>query len=480
MSFTFKLSHRLAKNFWVVGAAAALFACAGEQSITDPTTPPDTTAATPNQPNQPNQPPAQPPSQPQPTTHVGFFVAPNGSSSADGSMNKPMDLATALSGAGGQIGAGDTIWVRAGTYYAPFRSTVSGQSGKPVVIRAYPGERAIIDGVRTTGDNFVVKGSYTIVWGLEFTNSGGSRSTSVINHDYRANQVINSGPHNKYVNLIVHDNGTGFYGYSNQPDVEIYGSIFYNIGWMAPDRGHGHALYLKSDNGPLVVKDNVVFNQFGFGMHVYTNVGDGLLNNIRLEGNVSFNNGSNSTLGSSGNISNLGVPEAKNLAVISNMTYMGPSMNLSSKNLSLGSGTGLTATNNFVVGASGLTEGSWSGSVVKNGNTVLAASRSSSAPKVFVRPNAYEKGRGNIVVYNFNGQGSVAVDLGNVLSSGDRYEVRNVQNLNGTPVASGTFSGGSVSIPLNGVTPPTPVGLSSPRAPRTGPDFDVFIVVKVG
>jgi hypothetical protein len=99
--------------------------------------------------------------------------------------------------------------------------------------------------------------------------------------------------------------------------------------------------------------------------------------------------------------------------------------------------------------------------------------------KVFVRPNQYEKGRGNIVVYNWAQQGAVSVDVSKVLSMGDRYEVRNVQNLFGTPVASGTYGGGSISIPMTGVTPPRPIG-GSTAGPKTGPYFDAFVVTKVG
>jgi len=38
MKTGFKLSHRLARGFWMVGAAVTLAACAGE-SLTDPTDP---------------------------------------------------------------------------------------------------------------------------------------------------------------------------------------------------------------------------------------------------------------------------------------------------------------------------------------------------------------------------------------------------------------------------------------------------------
>jgi len=98
---------------------------------------------------------------------------------------------------------------------------------------------------------------------------------------------------------------------------------------------------------------------------------------------------------------------------------------------------------------------------------------------VFVRPNSYEKGRANVVVYNWSGAGSVAVDLGTTLAVGDHYEVRNVQDYFGQPVVSGTFDGSPIAIPMIGVNPPAPIGGSPHTAPRTGPDFDVFVVSRI-
>ena len=403
--------------------------------------------------------------------HSGYYVTTGGTTGGDGSASQPWTLSYALGGAGGRVGAGDTVWVRGGTYYAPFRSTLTGTAAAPIVVRAYPGERPIIDGVNATGDNFVVAGSWSVMWGLEFTNTAPSRYTDLINNDYRPNIVINNGPHNKYVNLVIHDGGVAFYNYSAQFDVEIYGSIVYNNGWQAPDRGHGHGMYLKSDVGPIVARDNVIFNQYGYGIHVYTDLGSGLLNNIHLEGNVSFDNGSLSPTGPSANLGNLGQPLANTLGVLDNMTYFAPS--LSGSNVTLGSGDGLTATGNYVVGGAGISEGTWTNATV-TGNTVLSAT--ASAPtRVFVRPNRYELGRANIIVYNPSGQGSVTVDLSGVVPAGVRYEVRNVQDLFGAPVASGT-GGGAVSLPMSGVTPPTPIGMSSSAAPTTGPYFNVFVV----
>src|SRR3954469_11771760 len=94
----------------------------------------------------PNQPPPPPPNQPPPPPVLGgWHVSPNGSSSASGAIDHPWTLSFALSGAGGRIQPGDTVWMHGGTYRGAFVATVAGTSGHPVVIRQYPGERAIID-----------------------------------------------------------------------------------------------------------------------------------------------------------------------------------------------------------------------------------------------------------------------------------------------------------------------------------------------
>ncbi len=410
-----------------------------------------------------------------PVVHAGYYVSPNGSSANDGSMSRPWTLSYALATAGGRIHAGDTVWVRGGTYRGGFRSTLTGLSGAPIVVRQYPGERATVDAAGYTGDQFVVAGAWSVFWGLELMSSEPKRTFSTTSNDARPNLLVNNGSHNKFINLVVHDGGVAFFNYSSRSDVEIYGSIWYNNGWQGPDRGHGHALYIKSDVGPVVARDNVIFNQYGYGIHAYTNTGSGLLNNIWIEGNVSFDNGTLSSSGTSANIGNLGQPPANDLTMLTNLTYMAPG--LTGTNLTLGSGSGLRATGNYVVGGSGITQGTWTNATV-TGNTVLAAGPAARQTAVFVRPNVYERGRATVTVYNWSQLGAVSVDLSGIVPVGARYEVRNVQNLYGAPVASGAFSG-VVSIPLGGVTPPTPMGLTSSRSPRTGPYFDVFLVTIV-
>src|SRR5258708_26957443 len=130
---------------------------------------------------------------------------------------------------------------------------------------------------------------------------------------------------------------------------------------------------------------------------MYTNTGAGLRNGLSAIGNVSFDNGSLSALATSANIGNLGQPLANNMQIMNNMTYFAPT--LSGTNLTLGSGSGLTATGNYVVGGSGLAQGTWSGATI-SANTVISTITSILTPKVFVRPNAYEQCRANVIVFN--------------------------------------------------------------------------------
>jgi hypothetical protein len=99
-------------------------------------------------------------------------------------------------------------------------------------------------------------------------------------------------------------------------------------------------------------------------------------------------------------------------------------------------------------------------------------------PDVIVRPNRYEPGRATVTVWNWDGSASSAsADMSGVLKAGDTYTVHHVYDFYGPPVASGTYSGGSISLPLRDYTPPTPIGMTSPP-PSAGIAFNVFIIRK--
>jgi len=573
MNTGFKLSHRLARGFWMVGAAVTLAACSGE-SVTDPiekpgptTNPvstisisPQTASVAPSATLQltvvlrdangaeltgraitwttsaasvatvtsagvvagadtgtatikaasegksatatvtvTRSAPPPPPPPPAPGEHAGYFVSPSGTSGGDGSKARPWDLPTALANAAGKVQPGDTVWLRGGTYKGAFRSQLRGTSTKPVVVRQYPGERAIIDANGTMASTWYVAGEYSVFWGFEITNSYPTRVFSS-STDRRSNVIANYANHTKYINLVIHDGGVGFYNESPYYDVEVVGCVIYNEGFQRTDRGHGHAIYLRSNTGPVTARDNIMFNQFGYGVHVFTNPGEGQLNNIRLEGNIAFNNGTLSTNSTSSNILFGGDAYSTGGVLKNNYTYESPSV--AATNVLVGWGATKNGTvslqDNYIAGGATVLEvGYWSSftatnnrlmgvdTVVNLNDPALTMSKFSgqtqatlpTATKVVVRKNPYEAGRANIAVYNWGGDGSVSVDLTGIVPNGASYEIRNVQSWFGTPVLSGTYSGGSVTLPIRAVSPPVPVGFSSSRAPSTGTKFNAYVVM---
>lgn len=458
-------------------------------------------------------------------THSGWYVTPTGKSSASGTAASPWDMATALAGANGRVHPGDTIWLRAGTYHGAFTSTLTGTTASPIIVRQYPGERATIDG------NLVVQGAYTWYWGFEVTTSNPAPNN--------VEGVDLGGPGVKVINMVVHDNGgDGVGAWSQAPDAEVYGTVVYNNGRQRVETGYAHGIYTQNDQGSKLIQDDILFHQFAYGVHAYTQ--SGTLHNITVDGTVSFDNGvavTDPTKSQPDFFFGGGTP-LQNITITHDMTWHqgwgggsvwvgytscgctstgismqnnyfvggNPVLRIENvANLTTSSNTLVaTETNNLLVEQTGpVSNYSWSGNTFW-GNATLKEfeliSKSSytfsgwktatglgtsdtfnsgrpASPKIFVRPNKYEPGRANVIVYNWANQGSVSVDLTGVLTPGEHYEIRNVQNWFGTPVATGTYGGGSVSFPMTAVTPPTPLGGWVTTPPATGPAFNVFVVL---
>src|SRR2546426_1556070 len=206
-----------------------------------------------------------------------FFAAPApaGTPRGDGTRDRPWDLATALSGGGGRVQPGDTIWLRGGTYTGNFDGTLTGTSAAPIVVRQYRGERATIDG------NLHVHGAYAIYWGFEITQSNPAGD---------ANDALDTyGPNCRFINLVVHDAGKqGISFWENEGTSELYGSIFYNNG---THENFDHGIYAASEGGEKWIVDNVVFDNLAYGIHVYAGSRHPFLSNVHVRGNTSFNTG---------------------------------------------------------------------------------------------------------------------------------------------------------------------------------------------
>ncbi len=94
---------------------------------------------------------------------------------------------------------------------------------------------------------------------------------------------------------------------------------------------------------------------------------------------------------------------------------------------------------------------------------------------IYIRPNQYESKRANIIIYNWDLSDSVSVDLSKVMTNGDPYVIHDAQNFYGPPVASGTYSGSAISIPMKNLIKGTPIGFAAPA--HTAPLFGTFVVM---
>lgn len=455
----------------------------------------------------------------------GYFVATNGTAGGDGTLARPWDIATALAHPA-RVQSGDTLWIRGGTYKGEYTSYLRGQSGRPVVMRQYPGERAIIDG------GLAVRGAFSWFWGFEVMNSSlGALVTAV--------DVYGAGT--KIINMIVHDaagNGIGLW--EGASDAELYGNVLYNVGRAGSTPGrYAHGIYFQNVTTSKRIVDNVVLNSYSYNFHGYTeNAG---LNNLYLEGNVSFNAGSFFTYGGAEYLIGGGQP-VRNLNFTGNYSYRGGGLNARNE-FGYGAPTplGNRITNNYLMGSTKISYfdgGTFTGNTfanrpssyqlieifhnssqsmgagfVFNNNTYRAPNANNVAAfrrvqgtgrgysfaewrafgydansdfqiagitgtKAVVRPNLYEAGRANVVVYNWDQLGSVMVDLSGVLAPGSRYEVREVQDYFGSVVASGTSNGGMISLPMSPVTAVRPLGPMNWAAPSTGTEFHTFVVLR--
>ena len=435
---------------------------------------------------------------------AGYYAAPTGSASGNGSLDRPWDLQTALqkgNGAARVVRPGDTIWLRGGIYRGSkgFHSSLMGAPNAPITVRAYPGERAVID-LNNIGDPkatfFVLSGGgWTNYRDFEVMNSITARKYYTGRpRDYTREEKRNlkghpSGfmihaPHTKFINLIVHDNiGSGLGFWENASDSEIYGCLIYNNGVSKEE----HGIYSVNKVGAKKITDNIIFNQTGMGISIHKgNPREGTpnLKGFDIEGNISFNNGSvlpaPLKAGAKGRVTYYNIlvgmgSSVENLRLVNNFTYYSQpgSGRVQIGTPPFGTNRNLLMQNNYFVES--FETVNWEGANIK-GN-IVASDHVPTETKVYVRPNKYEPGRANIVVYNWKKQNTVVANIAaSGLKIGQRFEVRNAQDFFAPPVLTGTYNGQPITLPMTGLSVARHVS-SLPQPPQpTGVTFNAFIV----
>ncbi len=411
------------------------------------------------------------------------------------------------------IAAGDTIYLRGGTYRSPDKtggitSMLSGTSGNRITVRPYPGEVAKIDlwdlspGVGGDFLDLALYGNYTDYIGLEILNSNTTiRYTTEPDHNL-GNAIIGrgqiniNGTDNRVINCIVHDLNLGIGFWKEATGGELYGNIIYNNGWDTPTTNQwDNAIYTQNFNtATKLYTDNIVFNGFAFGIAAYGGA-SGPMQKMTFRGNILFQNGVAPGVGSHTIKPDFlvgGTLSAGDIIIDRNYSYQTGTGSFQIGYEFGGSNANVTVTNNYLYSGNCNWPKPWS-SITASGNTVKALTGASAPGFGFTvnasptgtftvaRPNVHESGRGHVAIFNWNGSSSVNVDLSSVVAVGSAYQIYHVYDL-ATPVTSGTYSGGAVSIPMAAKNPPVILGditdLGTPvQLPNT---FGAFLVTSQG
>ncbi len=139
-----------------------------------------------------------------------YYVALNGDDANPGTLDQPWRT---IQKAASSLSAGDTVYIRAGTYAERVLPQVSGSEGYPITYAAYPGETAILDGTGITlpddlaGLFEITSQSYIRVVGLRVVNAGpNGNNAGILVMDSGYITIENNNTYN------THSSGIGIWG----------------------------------------------------------------------------------------------------------------------------------------------------------------------------------------------------------------------------------------------------------------------------
>jgi hypothetical protein len=134
----------------------------------------------------------------QSATGTEYFVAPDGNNDNPGTEALPWRT---IQKAANTLAAGDTVYIKNGTYHEQVVPVDSGTPGNYITYSAYPGHSPVIDGTGVFGDYrglFEVNASYIVVSGLTVRNSTAAaihvrKSNNIIIRENRTEESVSSG-----------------------------------------------------------------------------------------------------------------------------------------------------------------------------------------------------------------------------------------------------------------------------------------------
>jgi hypothetical protein len=215
----------------------------------------------------------------------------------------------------------------------------------------------------------------------------------------------------------------------------MHGCILYDNGWAGTDRGHGHAIYTQNNEGTKTLSDCIFTGGYGFTLHAYgSSRAD--VNNYRVEGNIAY--AAHTFLIGGGKPSH-------GIRMLTNFFHDVPVQ----LGYSAPTNEDCEVRGNIFLGGSLSINRFWK--VVKEDNLTIGNNdpRPNGA-RVILRPNKYDPGRANLVVFNWDKQPSTAVNLRPFLKAGDRFRLLNPRHFYGPPVVAGSVTERAIAVPVAG------------------------------
>jgi parallel beta-helix repeat protein len=219
----------------------------------------------------------------QPITGNIYYVATNGSDRNSGNIDEPFST---INYGIRKLGAGDTLFIRGGTYHQAVTVDVSGTELAPITISGYNGEPVLISGdnylipEQLNGDGLInVTGSWNIIKNLEISQSGDNGIRTHI-----------SGNHNLIDNVYAHHNWGSGAMLSGDYDTVQNSRFFFNS--LCNDRssdrnmtsGWGFGVSCARQPHYCTIRNSVSWENWGEGISTFESY------NSILEDNIVFNN----------------------------------------------------------------------------------------------------------------------------------------------------------------------------------------------
>lgn len=403
----------------------------------------------------------------------------------------PVDLTTLL--LSDRIVAGDTIVLLSDKTTEDITIPFSGNLAAKVTIKSLSGIRKI------NGGAFTINGSNLRFEYCEFyfSNWIKRQAEQEDNSDIDLAKVLNVVGHDvEFYRCIIHDfTDVSWWAHVDNVNSKFSECLIYYNGWNGTTRGHGYNFYTQNNHGRKQLERCILFSSFRNNLHI--NAATKINSGYDITDCVLFNAGTPSAIPSQVNevIIGSGIGECFDFNFLrcemfgdSAMTnawgifggYQNPINTLSVKDSYIDMPDDITIIGESVHPETNVIEDNY----LYGQNTLdlqanfpnnTFGSRPISGKRV--RTIKCDGDRGYVVIYNYDLDNTVDVDLTGILVTGDNYMLINVQDKDVDIVTGIVGTNNIISVAMTGRTIAAPILTDVP--PSSFPLFGCFIIEKV-